>query len=600
MHFLAAVTVLLASYGTGSLATIVLTRRLAEGLRGRATAFTAGFVLLALYAFTVGRLGVFRPATLIPVVAVFAVLGLAALPPVLRDARRAWAGAGWERWLVLAAGAIALFDAVIASAPPTSGDAIAYHLAVPKIWLAAHRTTDIWWDWATFQPLGAELHYSFAQAISNGQASMLVGAGFAAFSGVCVYGLARSLTSARVAAIALLLWVAQGMYVWEATGAFTEIITAGFLALALWHLVEFQRSREPIDAGWAGLAAGAAAGTKYFGLFVLPFIALAVPLLVRETRLRVRASLAFVALVAVALPWYVKNWIVAGNPVFPVFGDTFGGRYWGPSASAYLAVKREQYGVSGIWHLPIIPIEFLLKTGRFDRGYAINPAFFALAPFALLSRKRWTVVLGGSFVLYFAIWFEEMLQIPRYLTPALPLTAVLAAFATVELWKRQLAWRVLAGTLLVVSAVPFFAMNGLLAWRLLPGALGLQSRAAVVQKQTGTYDALHWLDANLPPQGTLLIGLRGVYWLKRPYARFDPPLFGELESTGVIAARMRELDVRYMAFFEGQLPKPIADLRSQLTVLKVLDVPYVTSRALGRVAHQRLYVYRWNSPAPGA
>jgi hypothetical protein len=170
---------------------------------------------------------------------------------------------------------------------------------------------------------------------------------------------------------------------------------------------------------------------------------------------------------------------------------------------------------------------------------------------------------------------------------------VLAAFGAVNLIERGGWWRRASLGALAVSAVPVVAMSGLFAARLLPGVIGTESTPHFVQRLTGTYDAFAWLDRNLPPQGRVLIGVRGAYWLHRPYATYDLPLFGDQDSTATIEARMRRYDVRYLAFFEGELAPPLRPLQSRLQRIATLEVPLVTSRALGTSTVKRLVVYRW-------
>jgi 4-amino-4-deoxy-L-arabinose transferase-like glycosyltransferase len=77
--------------------------------------------------------------------------------------------------------------------------------------------------------------------------------------------------------------------------------------------------------------AGGAAGMKYLGLVaVLAIAAVAVGLAWR--RLSYRQVLVFaVPAIVVALPWYVKNAVLTGNPFYP---HIFGGL--NPSAAAEL------------------------------------------------------------------------------------------------------------------------------------------------------------------------------------------------------------------------------------------------------------------------
>jgi hypothetical protein len=183
--------------------------------------------------------------------------------------------------------------------------------------------------------------------------------------------------------------------------------------------------------------------------------------------------------------------------------------------------------------------------------------------------------------------------VTRYLLPVLPFAAVLAGWTGVELWERRQASRTYVAAVAVATIVPLAAIAGLFTWRIGPGAVSIESTPTFVQRQTGTYDAFRWLDRNLPRHGRVLIGIRDAYWLNRPYAVFDIPLFNFSQRTQTTLARMRRYDVRYLAFLNGQLPPSLTPIEPKLRQLAELDVPFVTSRTLGRVTHERLTVWAW-------
>jgi hypothetical protein len=588
--FLAAAAVIAASYGSGMALTGGGRLAIEDGLRRRLTVFTVGYAFLALLLFALGYAHAFRRSVLVAVTLACAAAALPFLSRELRAAHDAWRTAGWLRRPLIAIAVLLALDVVLASAPPTSGDAIAYHLSAPKDWLEAGRIFPIWWDWNTFQPFTTEFHQALGQALWNGRAAMVVTALLGGFSACCVYGLARELAGRRVAVVAAVVWVAQGMFVWESTGGFVELVLAGFIALAAWHLVVLHRSHRSLDALWAGLAAGVAGGTKYHGLLFVAVFGLLVPVIAQRSR-----GLAFglfAAAAAVALPWYVRNWVVAGNPLYPFAAGVFGGKYLDAGSRYDLSQSLSGYGLHGIWRLPFFPLEFLLHTGRYERGYSFSPALFLLAPVGVALGGRWARLLGLGTLAYLVVWWEGMHQVTRYLLPVLPFAAALTGVGALALWERRGWARTCLGVVAVVTVVPFIAIAGIFAWRLGPGALGTQSTAAFVQKQTGTYDAFRWLDDHLPAQGRVLLGIRDAYWLERPYAVFDVPLFNYRQETSDTVARMRRYDVRYLAFFNGP-PTPLEPLRGQLHLLARLDVPFVTSRALGRVQHQELDVWAW-------
>jgi hypothetical protein len=58
----------------------------------------------------------------------------------------------------------------------------------------------------------------------------------------------------------------------------------------------------------------------------------------------VSAATAFALVVLVAAaPWYVRNTVETGNPLYPFGYGVFGGRHWSNAASEYLADYYRQY-----------------------------------------------------------------------------------------------------------------------------------------------------------------------------------------------------------------------------------------------------------------
>jgi 4-amino-4-deoxy-L-arabinose transferase-like glycosyltransferase len=584
---LVALVVLAASWGAGTVATLGGRLPIEDGLRRRVTIFGVGFAVLELIALLLGVAHAFRPAALDAVAGAFGVVGLAAAAREAPLLPRGWRDLGRLRWLVGAAAAIVALDAILAMAPPTSGDALGYHLTAPKLWLGAHRMFPIWWDWPTFQPFATEMHYAYAQALWSGASAVVVGAGFAGFSAVCVYGLTRELAGRAAGAVAALLWVAQGMFLWEATGGFVELVLSAFVVLSFWHLVVYLREPRVLDAALAGLALGIAASAKVHALVFAP--ALLLGLLVRPAR-RTAVAAATATAFAVAFPWYLRTWIWTGNPVYPL---AFGGKYWDSYDRAEYVTEWRGYGIHGIWHLPFFPLEFVLQTAHYERGYAFGPALFVLPVVALFFRRRWVTWIAAGEVLFLVLWWQGMHQITRYLLPALALSAAMSGYAAVELWRRRGWARRLDCALAAATVAPLAVITALFAAQVLPGSFRTESTPAFVQRLTGSYDALHWLDTKLPAGGRVAVfGMRNLYWLQRPYVRGTPPLFDDSEPTPVLIRRMHAWDVRWIAWLAGQPPPSLA---AQTKLIATLPVEVVTSRTLGRTQKtpEEFYVYAW-------
>jgi 4-amino-4-deoxy-L-arabinose transferase-like glycosyltransferase len=585
VQLLVGILVVCASYGAGA----AVTRRrlpIADALRRETTTFAIGFGVLQLLALFFGVVGVFRPAVLGTVAVLFGVPGFLLL---VRGAGRLpaiWRGLGRARAFLAIAAAIAVVDVVLAAAPPTSGDALAYHLTAPKLWLHAHRMWAIWWNWPTFQPLGVEMHFAYAQALWDGAAASVTGALLAAVGTVAIYGLAREVADARVAAVAALLWVGQGMFLWEATGAFIDLPLSALVALAVWHAVVYVRRRAPADLGWAGLAVGLAASTKIHAL-----LALALALCVFAVPSARRRALAlFAAGAAVAIPWYLRTLVLTGNPFYPL---VFGGKYWNANAQADYTHEWKGDGIHGIWHLPFFPLEFVLQTSHYERGYSFSVALFVLAPLVFLFvRRGWVRWFSLAIVIYLVLWWQGMHQATRYLLPVLALAAPMAGLAAVRLWESR--WgRVLVGAAAAVSAALLVVITGLYARQVVPVIVGTESTQHFTQRLVGDTDAFRWLDTRLPKGRVVaLMGVRNSYWVNRPYVLYREPLYASGNPPAVQRARLVAAHVRYIAYEGGTPPKWLMPELRQITTLQA---KVVTSRTLGRTAGYPdvVRVYEW-------
>lgn len=585
MQFLVGILVVCASYGAGA---AVTRRRLPidDPLRREATTFAIGFGVLELLALLFGSVGLFRPAVLGTVAVVFGIAGFVLAVRGARLAPARWRALGWERWLLATAAAICVVDVVLAAAPPTSGDALAYHLTAPKLWLHSHRMWAIWWNWPTFQPLGVEMHFAYAQALWNGAAAVVVGALLASLGTVAVYGLAREVSDARVASVAALIWVGQGMFLWEATGAFIDLPLSALVALAVWNAVAYVRRRDPADLGWAGLAVGLAASTKIHALLALALAAcvVAVP------TARRRALALFAAGAAVAIPWYLRALVLTGNPFYPL---AFGGRYWNANAQSDYTHEWKGDGIHGIWHLPFFPLEFVLQTKHYERGYSFSVALFVLAPLVLLFvRRGWVRWFSLAIVVYLLLWWQGMHQATRYLLPILVLAMPMAGLVAVRLWGSR--WgRIYVAAAGTVSALLLVVITGLYARQVLPAIVGTESTPHFVQRLTGDSAAFHWLDTHIPRGDVVaLMGVRNSYWVQRPYVLYREPLYASHNPPSVQRARLVAAHVRYIAYEGGTPPKW---LMPELRQIATLQAKVVTSRTLGRTASYPdvVRVYRW-------
>ncbi|PLC55487.1 hypothetical protein CR155_00030 [Pollutimonas nitritireducens] len=177
---------------------------------------------------------------------------------------------------------------------------------------------------------------------------------------------------------------------------------AAMLALALWA----SKGKERRSYNWlivAGLLAGGAAGSKYFG-GVFAVLLGSYLLIVRRDW---KASAAYgAAVLAAGSWWYIRSFVVSGDPLHPAGGEVFGYFLW--NAEDLLRQQSEQ-AMHGVSSNPLYLWASLKEA---------NVVAWALAFAGLVFRNTPTPVraLQFTFLAYFIFWFF-VTQVTRYLAP---------------------------------------------------------------------------------------------------------------------------------------------------------------------------------------
>lgn len=590
-----AVLCALAWFGLGSLvpARLLPDDRLLAAL----TRVAAGAGGYALASFLLGLAGLFRPWLFVSSTVVLAVPGAVSAARMLRDVRVPRSRA--VRVLVALTALALLLDIVAASAPPTSGDALKYHLTVPERWLEIGRIDDPSWRWEAYGPFQTEMLYAQALALApGGEAAGVVGALFGVLAAVAVAGLALALGPPRAvaAAAAAALFVLQGLVTWEATSAFVELTLTFYVVLAVWYALRAARALDALDVGWASFCAGGAAAAKFVGLMpaavVLGLLGL---VMLRARRLSLLAPLVIPALV-LPTAWYVRNAVERSNPFFPLF---FGGRGWS-SFDHEEILNLDQYGPGGTpLRLVILPVDLLLHGNEFDRGRYVGVLILLFAALGLaLRRTHARFVIGAGVLVYLVAWWTMSAQ-ARFLLPPLAALAAIGGHCVADLLARGGLARRAAFALLGVAAAAWLAPSVALTRQLLPVAIGAESRAHAAQRLTGTYDALH----AMAPRVDGVLGSLG-YWFVFHYPgeaiALGPPDFGADDSRSILLRNLERFHVTHIVAPAGPGSSlQLTRLGPCLRRLATYDARYVTSRSLGESFPLPLVLYAVDYSRPG-
>jgi hypothetical protein len=521
--------------------------------------------------FFLGFLSLYRvPVALIALIAglILAAASVGRPRPGLRAMLRA---GGWAALTLIVTGqALALISAL---APPTAKDTLLYHLALPKAWIAAGRAVEVPYNIAGYYPLGVEMHAVWAMLlgapVSLRAAEAAAGATLFLFAPILVlvvYGWARERGAPwgwAASAALMVTWIPTVYDV--AASQYVDLAMAAYTAMAVRAFGRWWVTFDARHLLWiAGGVAGALSIKLSAAFLILPLALLgllralgigAPPAGMRPAPPAGAASVmgALAAGCALAAPWYVRNWIRTGSPLFPFYLHL-----WPAQAPGWDLERSQLYDTwFSLYGNTVTPVDYVLAPLRLAvTSQPDQPAYFdgvlgiaLVAALPLLAWALWTrrldvelrlaLLLSGCL---FVFWLFSSQQL-RYLLPAVPALAVSTAVAGSALDERParaLRWVALAAAALGLPVI--------LAWFLtldpLRVVLGGESRDDYLRRRLDYYPYYELVNRELPADAKVwLIDMRrDTYHLNRPY--FSDFIFEDYTLTRYVRGATRVEDIR--------------------------------------------------------
>jgi len=436
-----------------------------------------------------------------------------------------------RRGMAVLAVVVCIGSLVGALAPPTAGDALCYHLTLPKVFLDQGTISYLpFQDNSTF-PLLTEIWYMWAMAIDSPTAAGLVHWGLGILLALATVLLARPIVGRQWA------WIAGGVVLLvpginnQMGAPLNDVSLAAMttLCLASW----WKGAIEDEGRRWfllAGLAAAAAVSTKYIAMtFALAVGATWIWAICRPTLRRIlmrqrreefsekrshigpdrRRTLllgaAIVATLTVALggSWYARAAWHRGNPVYPFLSEL----QQTPGAAAgleTLPASKSRLGrtpwalASAPWHLTMHPEKFG------GRGHQLGALWLATLPGLFFTRRlRGLGTLLAIAATYTVIWFL-LRQNERFLFPIVPLLSVALVWVWMEVRRLpRLPRMIVIGTQATILLACVMAAGTRHSDRLAV-ALGVESRQNYLARSEPTHGPAMVANAMLRPGDRIL------------------------------------------------------------------------------------------------
>lgn len=434
---------------------------------------------------------------------------------IVRSLKSAWSA--WElpsRFAAVLAVLIAVLAFFHALSPPWDYDGLMYHLVGPKLFLSMGGLVPYPANWYVNAPFLLEMVFAVGMAFGDDIFPKLVHFATSVVLVMATYAAGRRWLGAPAARTAT--WILLGIPVLPMWAAFAYIDLGWslFEFLALVAVVEFWQDRDHAWLRLAGVMGGLAMASKYLALagFALLGAAILVEGLARRRRLPLRALLEFGVIAGViASPWYLKNLVWFGNPVFPLY---LGGPEWPPERWGLYSAYLQSFGTGrSLLDYLLLPWNVYVRHETF--GAVMNlidvPAFLfpLLVFFPWLPKPR---PLGALLILSLAraaVWAAGSQQI-RFLLPIYPALAIVTAHVAHELLpadRVRSAWRVFFPTLAagLMSLTLFYQVVVQVQYAPGRAVLGMESRRSFLDRIVKDHPATQYAQASLPDGSRVLL-----------------------------------------------------------------------------------------------
>lgn len=485
---------------------------------------------------------------------------------------------GGLEWLIATAGLILIVLAFSgALTPPSHRDSLLYHLALPKLYLEKGQWFDLPQNIYSYFPGMTEGLYTLVLGLGADYPALVhFGFGVACIAATLELGSLLGLQRATrlLCAVALL---ATPTFWSEMTWSYADLANTFFWIMTIICFFRWQDERSDYRLVLLGFFIGAANCTKYTSLLL--FVLLPLGLLLEVNRgagvpVTWRKALRTVAIpvslgVLTAMPWWLRNIILTGDPLFPFFLDLFpaAASGWDAERAGMYQYMLSQYGgyEKGAWDYVIAPFKVFI-VGRVDdlNLYDGRLGLYYLLPWPLLfflrSCPRKAFYLAGIIVIFLVNWTLTSQQ-ARFLLVILPLISVLTgclAEAVIVCLnnKRRLFTSattnriMITGVLLLLVLMNFHDTLGVYRQEnYLSFLTGEKGKKEYLSAKLNYYEMYDFINTNLPGDARIFMVMTSNqgYYLDRPY--FSDSIFEshtlvkllkESDSAGEIAVACRQ------------------------------------------------------------
>ncbi len=447
---------------------------------------------------------------------------------------------GWDLIVIT----ILLLAFLEATLPPSTRDELVYHLGIPRLWEYQHH----WWmntdNFHLLFPANIEILWGYALAVSGLHAPALLTLVFSLLTlGVMRVFMAERLVPSWIRGVSLVFFACTPVIMVMIPINYVEWPLLFFVLVGWYSSVRFLKETRRDYALLTALAWGIASGAKYSIVVIVALLSLEWIYSVSRSSWP-RAGFVVVLLAAATLlfasPWLVRNFVMTGDPVFPLGENVFPARLALPSAQHPPAASHltRFESISGPWRF--YPMLYHMTADRnADDRLHLGWLFLHLGVLSVGWKYRrdlpWFTTVTAT------VFFAFFTPSPRIYVPFLALLWLFLPNLLHSTVRSSPGKCLATGTLLLffVSSFPF----GLHYWFMSYNRasqdylLGFIGDHSYLEKEGLVTPVIDWIQKNAPKESRIwLVGSDRIFYLNRWVRSSDsyeiPAFFSIAESAG--------------------------------------------------------------------
>lgn len=390
--------------------------------------------------------------------------------------------------------------------PELAHDSLGYHINLPKLFVRNHSVLPMIYDLKSYQSQFMECLYTVGICFRSVTVAKLFHWVISVLFVLCAMVVIEKEAGRKLSRLMGLALLLTPTLFNQMTVTYNDAAVSLYLLLAYVFFEHGLSSRRLSAFFISGLMTGFAVSSKYLALMTGTGMGLI--LVWRIIAAKGDRGFYFKALVVYSFGtfltgsyWFIRNFILQGNPLYPIFTSRFGG------AGLY---TEQNYNIIGVprtlANFLLLPVYTVIYPDPFERHHWMGPFYLMLLPFSLYGGLRSEKGRRALFIVLvtLSLWFR-LAQCIRFMLPVFPLLLMTGAMGIRRfLEKKRHALLLAAGKAAAGLCLLLLLGVGIYHYRIHMKALAFHwSEARFLRTLERTYPAAEWVNANLPKNAKL-------------------------------------------------------------------------------------------------